>query len=347
MKRGVLVALAAVVLAVAVFFWLRHGRGPAYFTGFVEGEERVLRSEVAARILEVRFGEGGAVRPNEPVAILDDRDVLAKLETKRREVAMLDADIGRLEDRAELVASTWTRDRSARSADLRQAESAADLAEKNLAREKALVETGASTRQELDETNARRDEAASALERARQMVGRADAEERSIAVAKRELEASRRRRELAEAEIAELEVLHSKYVVRSPNVPTVVQTQFAWPGELAQPGTALVSVLDPNDKYVQIYVPVAELGHVRVGRSVAIELDSQPGRRFPGAISFIADQASFTPEKIETRSDRMGQVYRAKVRILEGAEELRPGTEGNVYLVADRAHASDRAEAAQ
>jgi hypothetical protein len=52
----------------------------------------------------------------------------------------------------------------------------------------------------------------------------------------------------------------------------------------------------------------------------------------PGEISFIADRANFTPEKIETRDDRVGQVYRAKVRILADVEHFRPGTEGNVYL---------------
>ena len=36
--------------------------------------------------------------------------------------------------------------------------------------------------------------------------------------------------------------------------------------------------------------------------------------------------------EIETRSDRMGQVYRAKVRILKDVERFQPGTEGNVYL---------------
>jgi hypothetical protein len=78
-----------------------------------------------------------------------------------------------------------------------------------------------------------------------------------------------------------------------------------------------MALLDPRDQYVQLYVPVADLGRVRVGQRVAIELDSEPGRRVPGEISFIADRANFTPEKIETRDDRLGQVYRAKVRILE------------------------------
>jgi HlyD family secretion protein len=111
-----------------------------------------------------------------------------------------------------------------------------------------------------------------------------------------------------------------------------VQTQLLWPGELAQPGTPVLAVLDPQDKYVQIYVPVSDLARVPVGTRVEIELDSAPGQRVPGEVSFVADQANFTPEKIETRSDRVGQVYRAKVRILEGVERFQPGTEGNVIL---------------
>ena len=95
---------------------------------------------------------------------------------------------------------------------------------------------------------------------------------------------------------------------------------------------AIVAVLDPRDKYVQVYVPVADVARFRVGRRVEIELDSTPGRLVPGEVSFVADHASFTPEKIEPRSDRMGQVYRAKVRILEDVEHFQPGTEGNVYL---------------
>ena len=38
------------------------------------------------------------------------------------------------------------------------------------------------------------------------------------------------------------------------------------------------------------------------------------------------------------------QVYRAKVRILEQAERLKPGTEGNVYLVRDGTPPEKRAE---
>jgi multidrug resistance efflux pump len=195
------------------------------------------------------------------------------------------------------------------------------------------VKTGASTAQLLDDARARRDEAESGLTRARELLAKAVAEERNITLARGQLEALRQQRVLALAELAELEVTRAKYTIRAPAVGTVVQTQYVWPGELAQPGTPILAVLDPTDKYVQVYVPVADVAEFRVGRKVEIELDSAPGKRTPGEVSFVADQANFTPEKIETRSDRLGQVYRAKVRILEDVERFQPGTEGNVYLL--------------
>ena len=231
-----------------------------------------------------------------------------------------------------MVDSTSKRVTSARRAELAQAEAASTLAEKTFGREQSLIASGASTAQLLDEARSRRDQARSAVDRAREMLARAEAEQTNSAMAAIELEMVRSKRELALAQLAELEVRHDKFAVRAPGVPTVVQTQYLWPGELAQPGTAIVAVIDPRDKYVQIYVPVADVERLRVGRRVEIELDSRPGRRVAGEVSFIADKANFTPEKIETRSDRMGQVYRAKIRILEDVESFQPGTEGNVYL---------------
>ena len=331
-RRRIVVALVAMAVLGALVWALRRDRGPLHYTGFVEGEERIVRSEVTGRVLEVPLGEGAAAPPDAVLARLDDEDVRTRLEAKRRELDAMEADIGRQEEQVALLEKTWTRDVSARRAELRQAEAAAEVAERTFQRERQLAATGASTAQLLDDARGQRDQARSALDRARELLARAEAEEGSIAVARRQAEVLERRRELTRAERAELEVTHAKYVVRAPAVPTVVQTQFIWPGELAQPGTAIVAVLDPRDKYVQVYVPVADVSRFRVGRRVEIELDSEPGRRVPGEVSFVADQANFTPENIETRSDRLGQVYRAKVRILEEVERFQPGTEGNVYL---------------
>ena len=327
--------VVGVVLSAAAFaglaYWRSEGR-PTHYTGFVEGEERILRSEVTGQIREVRFAEGEKVEPDAVVALLDERDVAARIQTQQAATEALDRQIRAQQERVSVTEATSTRDVKAQQAGLREAEAQVEWADKNFTREQALVKTGASTAQLLDDARARRDQARSQLDRARELVARAEAALGNVDVARHELETLRNRHDQARAELGELEVLRSKYQIRAPDVPTVVQTQYTWPGELAQPGTAILSVLDPRDKYVQIYVPVGDLDRFRVGQRVEIDLDSRPGRRVPGEVSFIADKANFTPEKIETRSDRMGQVYRAKIRILEDVESFQPGTEGDVYI---------------
>lgn len=304
-------------------------------TGYVEGEERVLRSEVAGRIRTVPHVEGDPVAAGDPVAELDASDVDARIATKRAEISMLDGEIRVQEERVALTESTWQADVKARAAEVERTKSALDLAERTYGRQSGLRKSGTSSVEAFDRARSERDQAMSMQEQAQEVLARTEAEVHGLELARQQLGVLKQRRIVSEAQLAELEVLRGKYTIRAPDVGTVVQTQLAWPGELAQPGTAIVSVLDPRDKYVQVYVPVPWLAEARIGRRVEIELDGLPGKRFPGEISFVADEASFTPEKIETRDDRMSQVYRAKVRILEGAEELRPGTEGNVYLMAD------------
>jgi HlyD family secretion protein len=336
MNRRLAAILGLVVIAGAgIWLWQSRNQREMHYTGFVEGEERVLRSEVSGRVVDVAFAEGEAVPANAVVARIDDADVAARLRTKRQELAVLDAQIARQEQEVAMVELTWKQDLAASGSELRQARAASELATRTYARQAALVEQGVATAQRLDEARSSRDQTKSGVDRAGEMLERVRAEEAQIAVAERQLDVLREQRELSRAQLGELEVQHAKYEIHAPAVSSVVQTQLLWPGELAQPGTPVLAVLDPRDKYVQIYVPVGDLDHVRIGRRVLIELDSEPGRRIPGEVSFLAEQANFTPEKIETRSDRVGQVYRAKVRILEGVERFQPGTEGNVYLAAE------------
>lgn len=336
MKPRMLLGVAVLVAAVAGgWWWLRGVAEMPYYTGFVEGEERVLRSEVTGRVVEMPYREGDRVPPGAVVARLDRGDIDARIASKQEELAVLAAQVGRQEAEVALLDATLARAVAAQESELRQAEAAEELARRTYQRQSALVEQGVATQQRLDEARSSRDQAVSAVARAREMLARARAEEAQAEVARRQLEVLRQQQSLARAQLGELEVQRAKHEIVAPDVETRVETQLLWPGELAQPGTPLLAVLDPRDKYVQLYVPVPDLDRVRVGRRVEIELDSQPGVRVPGEVVFVADQASFTPEKIETRSDRVGQVYRAKVRILEDVERFQPGAEGNVYLVED------------
>lgn len=332
MKR-LLPVLAVVALLGGLLLFLRHdGDASRRYTGFVEGEERVLRAEVSGRVVEVAYHEGDAVPAGAVVARLDDADIAARVKSARQQLDVLAKQIDQAVIDADLREAAWKQDLAARETEAAQAKSDLELAGRTATREEGLARSGATTKQMLDDTRGRLTAARSALERATTLLAKTKAEEAAVASARARVDVLRSQKELAASQLAELEVTRAKFEIRAPAVATTVQTQLLWPGELAQPGTPVLAVLDPRDKYVQIYVPVPDLARVHVGAKVEIELDSMPGQRWPGEVSFVASRANFTPEKIETRADRVGQVYRAKVRILDGVERFAPGSESDVYL---------------
>ena len=333
MNRRIRLVIAGLLVLLAAALWLaRRGGGEERWTGFVEGEERVIRAEVPGRVRAIEHAEGEMLAPGAVVARLDTADVEIRIEAQRAQIAIADADIRAQEERLGLTAETWRAGIESRRASLRRAEATAAHAERNYEREIDLERSGASTSQSLDDARTARDQVASALDQARDQVEAAVAEERNIPLARNQLEAQRGRRELAAAQLRELEVARDRAAIRAPAVATLLQTRFLREGELAQPGSAMVAVIDPRENHVRVYLPAEEMTRIQVGTRVVFQPDSAPEQEIPGEVAFIADKASFTPEKIETRSDRLGQVYLAKIRILEAPERQLPGTEGDVWI---------------
>jgi HlyD family secretion protein len=115
-----------------------------------------------------------------------------------------------------------------------------------------------------------------------------------------------------------------------------VQAKLINPGELAQPGKPLVSLLDEDDKYVRIYVPVPDLRVVHVHTRVTVQLDFLPDAPVAGEVEWIDSQATFSPHINVTQDDRVQQVYEARVRLAPGAAHaIKAGAEANVRILPD------------
>jgi multidrug resistance efflux pump len=153
---------------------------------------------------------------------------------------------------------------------------------------------------------------------------------RHIQIAEDALTVQTRQLAVETERLTQMRIILEKYAIHSP-CDCVVQTRLIRAGEYVTPGTGVATLLDPLDKYVRIYIPVPELKDVHVGMQVTIEPDALPGEFIPGEVSFIEDIAQFTPKNIEIKSDRVTQVFAAKVRILANVERLKPGMEGTVF----------------
>ena len=64
---------------------------------------------------------------------------------------------------------------------------------------------------------------------------------------------------------------------------------------------------------------------MRLGEAATVTTDSFPGNAYPGRISFISEQAEFTPKSVETHAERVTLVYRIRIDIDNPTHELVPG----------------------
>lgn len=333
MKRALPVILLVLVVAGAITWWYQrtHQPAPISFTGFVEGEEKIIKSEVSGRVLNVAFTDGARMKQGDLLVEVDARDYHSQVTQQELNLALLKARIQQATTQVTLTRETYPTQLRAAKTSLTKALSDLDFAEKEFARRKELLEAEQLSQQRFDQAKNQLDTARAMLARERETVSNAEANLKQIQVAEDALEVLQRQLAVETERLNQMRIILDKYTIRSP-CDCVVQTRLIRAGEYVNPGAGVATLLDPLDKYVRIYVPVTDLGKVRLGDRVRIEPDALPGEFFSGEISFIEDMAQFTPKNIEIRSDRITQVFATKVRILDQVERLKPGMEGTVFL---------------
>jgi HlyD family secretion protein len=96
----------------------------------------------------------------------------------------------------------------------------------------------------------------------------------------------------------------------------------------------VLTLLDPDDRWVRIYVREDVVGRVQLGMTASVTSDTYPERTFDGEVVFIASEAEFTPRNVQTAEERTKLVYAVKVRITSDPDFiLKPGIPADVRLV--------------
>ncbi|HEX6135762.1 MAG TPA: HlyD family efflux transporter periplasmic adaptor subunit [Longimicrobiales bacterium] len=324
-KRVVPVAILIVAIAV-VAWWLIGGRDGSAAdltaSGTVEATDADLGFQVGGRIASIAVDEGATVAAGAELARLE----LAELEARRASAAAQVAGARALLEELE---------RGARPEELNQARAAADAtreqmddAERVLSRMRALYEGGAVSRQSLDQAATAYEVARSRHEQAREqaeLVQRGPRAER--------LAAQRAVVAQAEAMLAQAEATNAHAVIRAP-FAGVVTVRHREDGEAVGVGVPVLTVMDPADRWVRIYVREDAIGRVALGQPAEITTDSDPSTSYRGRVTYIANTAEFTPRNVQTREERVKLVYAVKVQI-EGdpAMVLKPGVPADVRLL--------------
>jgi HlyD family secretion protein len=322
-KWAALAAVAVVVMVAAVLVLRSGGDDPDWLSasGTVEATETQLGFQAPGRLSEVMVREGDRVEAGAELARLDLEDLLARREQ---------ADAGH----AAAVALLTELERGARPEEAAQARSARDAArqrlldaERELNRSVRLQEAGAISQQALDRARLNHEVSRSQYEQAQEQLGLVEAGPRA-----ERIDAQRAQVRQAEAAVRAADVALANGIVRAP-FAGLVTVRHREPGSVVPPGSPVLTVMDPDDRWVRIYVSGDRIGAVQVGSPVIITADTYPDREYGGEVIHIASEAEFTPKNVQTREERVKLVYAVKVRVTDDPTfDLKPGMPADVRI---------------
>lgn len=310
-----------------------------WLNGRIEGEHAYAATKVPGRINSLKVEAGDTVKAGQVVALLDDRQIRAQVAQARSALEAAQAsenasrtalDVFRKEVRLKL-AQAESALKHAR-AQLEAAKVRRAQAERDEKRMRTLFNKKQISREQWEKARltaqlARADErtAAAAVEQARKAVDTARLGFETLKAKEAELAALRARTEQARSALEAALSQQADMRILAP-IDGVVVEKLAHTGEVLAPGAVLFDIVDLDKLYFQGYVPEYMLGRVHLGQPAHIQVDAWPERTFSAKVGFISDQAAFTPKDVQTRDERVKQVFKVKLYLDENPQRrLKPG----------------------
>lgn len=305
MKKG-LILLLIVVLGLAVLgIWQQthHNKLPEHFAqsnGRLELERVDIASLYAGRVTEVLADEGDWVKAGEVLVVLDEAINNARVAEAKAGQTQAQEAIARADAQI-----------SAQQQELKVAQMELDNA-----------------------TRLRADNLVSDAEVARRRAGR-DAAQAAI-------QASRAASRAAKADVARASALlsaaqssHDDMRIVSPKEGRIAY-RFTQVGSVVGSGSRVMSLLDPSEVSMNIFLPSKQAARVLVGDDARIVLDGLDAV-LPAKVAFVASEAQFTPKAVETENERAKLMFKVKLRVpketaLQLNGVLKGGMVGNGFV---------------
>jgi multidrug resistance efflux pump len=286
----------------------------------VESHEIHIGSKIGGRIAKVLVDEGDIVKAEQLIAVFEAYDLTAKKAQAEAEVSEAEANLEKLNHgpRAQEIDKARF--------DLNAAQSDYKNALLNYNQFEALYRRGIVSRQEYENAKTRSEQASARKDSLHKELDLllAGTRQEDITAAEAALRMKRANLSVIETQLSEIEV-------KAP-ANAVVEVIDVRPSDLIPSDSPIATLLEPDQLYVRVYVPETRLGLLALDKPVEIKVDSFPKETFSGTIEQIATQGEFTPRNIQTREDRVHQVFAVKVRIENREGLLRAGMAADVII---------------
>lgn len=304
-------------------------------SGTVEATQVNINSEIAGKLKEVLIEEGTTIKEGRVLAKIDS--TIQALQVQQAEAALASARESSQQTKSGNREQLITQARAGVEqvdALLKGAKESTKNALDNLNRITALVRDGGATTQQLLDAETRYNVAQAQVDAytaqkksaQEQLVLLKDGSTReAINIANAGVAQAQANLEIAKAQLA-------KTIIYAPMSGILTDVNFK-KGEFVSPGTAVFTVLDPQDMWIKVYLSEKDLPRIKIGQKADVYVDAYPAKRFEGKVSYISAKAEFTPKNLQTAEERVNMVFAVKIRITDGKEQLKPGLPADVKII--------------
>jgi len=264
--------------------------------GQFEADEIIVAAETTGKLLSFDVEEGELLSENIQVAVVDTSALVLRKKELEASIKAIESKLANLQAQEEVVNSQL------------------ETAEKNVNRISALNTENAATAQQLDEV------------------------EGTFETLKRQKEAIKVQRKSVFAEIetmnvriAQIQDQMGKSIITNPVKGRVLAT-FVEPFEFTTTGKPLYEIANLDELILRVYVSGAQLDEVILGSEVAVifDKDEKENHSTTGKVTWISSKAEFTPKMIQTKEERVTQVYAVKIAVKNPDGLLKIGMPGEV-----------------
>ncbi len=330
MKKQLIPVVILVLLgAASAVYWLYWKRDTApqdnriFVSGNIEATEVELSFRLSGQIKEFSPDEGDSVEANQVVARLDTDTLHALKNRAEASVAAAEAMLDELE--------TGTREE-----EIAMAKAALKSAKSKLANARAEYERYLPLFQTKVISASQFDVKETAMEVAQSEVGRLEEQLRELKIGPRKerIRQARANLKVAKWELKKIELDLEHSSLYTP-VAGVILTKSNEVGEVVLPGAGVATVAELDEVWLKGYVAENMLGRLKLGQRVEVISDTFPDKVYDGRLTFISSRAEFTPKNVQTREERIKQVYRVKVTIPNKHRELKIGMPAEGYIITE------------
>jgi len=269
--------------------------------GQFEATETTISSESSGKLIAFDVSEGMQLNTGKHVAVVDTSRLVLQRDELQARLESIRSKIENINAQVEVQKSEL------------------DRAQNDLSRVQSLMKDGAATQQKFDDAEAR----------VRTIHRQIDALQTQKLSVRAEIAAT-------EAKIAQIEDQIDDAQIINP-VDGRVLTTFVELHELVQKGQPLYEIANLDTLELRVYISGAQLPSIKLGQHVEVLVDKnvKKNQQLGGRVSWIASEAEFTPKMIQTKEERVTQVYAVKVKVPNPNGILKIGMPGEVNFEAE------------